>query len=162
MSKSSMTMFGAHGPPGVPVPAGLLYYSQLDSMLRVEARPNEIRALIMARNELAGWLAKQRRVPKEAKPDEISAPAPDMEEAFLPPTIDHAKECRSCYAVDTCMLYRKVSLATLRGLVWTVLTRHRQPMQLHGRRTTLSPSCSRRRPDTSASAMLPSTPNGTR
>jgi DNA replication ATP-dependent helicase Dna2 len=28
--------------------------------------------------------------------------------AYLPPTIDNARECKMCYAVDSCMLYRKV------------------------------------------------------
>ncbi|KAK6910521.1 hypothetical protein I203_104553 [Kwoniella mangroviensis CBS 8507] len=94
---------------GVPVPAGLLYYSQLDSILRVEAKQNEIRALIIARNELADWLSKKRRVPKPptSSSDDMVKPIEDVEEAFLPPTIDHTKECRSCYAVDSCMLYRK-------------------------------------------------------
>ncbi|KAK8854820.1 hypothetical protein IAR55_003559 [Kwoniella newhampshirensis] len=90
----------------VPVPAGLLYYSQLDSILRVEAKQNEIRALIIARNELADWLSKKRRVPQ--LPSEGQGyNAQDVEEVFLPSTIDHPRECRSCYAVDSCMLYRK-------------------------------------------------------
>lgn len=90
----------------VPVPAGLLYYSQLDSILRVEARPNEIRALIMARNEIADWQVKKRVLPVS----ETKVKVDDMEDAaFLPATVDHARECRSCYAVDSCMLYRKVS-----------------------------------------------------
>jgi DNA replication ATP-dependent helicase Dna2 len=32
-----------------------------------------------------------------------------MEEPFLPPTIDDERTCKRCYALDTCMLYRKVS-----------------------------------------------------
>ncbi|WWC90742.1 uncharacterized protein L201_005679 [Kwoniella dendrophila CBS 6074] len=96
---------------GVPVPAGLLYYSQSDTILRVEAKQNEIRALIIARNELADWLSKKRRVPKEKPPttDNLVNKVEDVEEAFLPSTIDHSRECRSCYAVDSCMLYRKIN-----------------------------------------------------
>jgi DNA replication ATP-dependent helicase Dna2 len=105
----------------VPVPAGLLYYSQLDSILRVEARPNEIRALIMARNEIAAWMMKKREVSddfelirrgsSEQRVPSKETQQQDIEDAtFLPPTIDHARECRSCYAVDSCMLYRKVGL----------------------------------------------------
>ena len=109
----------------VPVPAGLLYYSQLDSILRVEARPNEIRALIMARNEIAAWMTRKRRIPPTPSAGEAevagsemaisvsvkkNTATADMEDlALLPPTIDHARECKSCYAVDSCMLYRKVS-----------------------------------------------------
>ncbi|ORY35636.1 putative DNA replication helicase dna2 [Naematelia encephala] len=94
---------------GVPIPAGLLYYSQLDSILRVEARPNELRALIIARNELAAFLSVKRSVPKS--PTETAAPE-NIEEAFLPPTIDNPKECRKCYSVDSCMLYRKTEEAS--------------------------------------------------
>lgn len=99
--------------PGVPVPAGLLYYSQLDTILRVEARPAEIRALISARNELASYLVKSRKLASKAANLELGIPAtpsqPDLEDNFLPPTIDSARECKTCYAVDSCMLYRKVS-----------------------------------------------------
>ena len=93
---------------GIPVPAGLLYYSKLDSILRVEARPNEIRALIMARNELAGWISRQRSLVKPEPQVSSDAPVHFEDAMFLPPTIDNARECKSCYAVDSCMLYRKV------------------------------------------------------
>ena len=99
-----------HGPRsvGAPVPAGLLYYSQLDSTLRVEPKINEIRALLMARNELADHLSKKRKV-SDASPI-LSQQEANLEDTpFLPPTIDHPRECRQCYAVDSCMLYRKVS-----------------------------------------------------
>ena len=94
---------------GLPISAGLLYYSQLDSILSVEARPNEIRALIMTRNELASWLSRRRLSRADSA---TSSPTPasirDLEENFLPAGIDDAKECGNCYAVDTCMLYQKV------------------------------------------------------
>ncbi|OWZ43190.1 DNA replication ATP-dependent helicase Dna2 [Cryptococcus neoformans C23] len=114
---------------GVPVPAGLLYYSALDTILRVEAKQNEIRALIMARNELAMYISKQRKVPKHLpegnRPVEILRKSvvkkemlkeekreekleTEVEEAFLPPTIDNMRDCKMCYAVESCMLYRKV------------------------------------------------------
>ncbi|ODN92700.1 DNA replication ATP-dependent helicase Dna2 [Cryptococcus wingfieldii CBS 7118] len=113
----------------VPVTAGLLYYSQSDTILRVEAKPMEIRALIMARNELAFWLSKQRKVPKhiseEDQPVEILrggvvkkeikagqkvvVEEAEMEEAFLPATIDNPRECKMCYANEACMLYRRVN-----------------------------------------------------
>ena len=82
---------------GVPVPAGLLYYSQLETILRVEARPLELRALMMSRNELAHFLAKQRS----------TLASEETTESFLPPTIDSARECKMCYASDACMLYRR-------------------------------------------------------
>ena len=95
------------------MPAGLLYYSQLDSILRVEARPNEIRALIMARNELAAWMSKRRSLDPDLRPlpDSKQREATDVEDTvYLPPTIENARECKMCYANDSCMLYRKVTL----------------------------------------------------
>ena len=64
----------------------------------------------MARNELALWMAKKRSLaPNEA------TPKIDMEDAtFLPATIDNARECKMCYANDSCMLYRKVSPGPLK------------------------------------------------
>ena len=90
--------------PDVPVPAGLLYYSQLDSVLRVEAKQNEMRALILARNELAGYLVKQRQL-QVTSDSQLSYDIEDS--SFLPPTIDNPRECKTCYASDSCMLYRK-------------------------------------------------------
>lgn len=108
-----------------------MYYSALDTILRVEAKQNEIRALIMARNELAMYMSKQRKVPKHLPEDdrpveilrggvvkkellkeekeekELEA---EVEEVFLPPTLDNMRDCRMCYAVESCMLYRKVSV----------------------------------------------------
>lgn len=113
----------------ISVPAGLLYYSQMNSILRVEAKVNEIRALILARNELASHLAQKRTVATSSTFDhprgsagvlqgdfDVSnareSPVKDdlnLEDIpFLPPSIDNPKECRTCYAVDSCMLYRKV------------------------------------------------------
>jgi len=64
----------------------------------------------MARNELAGWMSKRRSLDL---PLPVPRPEGDGETAiedlaFLPPTIDNARECKMCYAVDSCMLYRKV------------------------------------------------------
>lgn len=109
---------------GVPVPAGLLYYSQLDSILRVEAKSNEVRSLIIARNELASYLNQKRKlvVPNISTSQEDGTGessgelkvgdrvnTTDVEDTFLPPTLDSERECKNCYAQDACMLYRKVS-----------------------------------------------------
>lgn len=90
--------------PGLPIPSGLLYYSQLHAMVLVDARANEVRALIMARNELADWMVRPR-VAREPKADSAA-----VEESFLPETIDRMSECKHCYTSDLCMLYRKVGL----------------------------------------------------
>lgn len=142
----------------IPIDAGLLYYTQTDSMVRVPALKNEIRSLLKIRNELAGYQARTRipdsemaakiaaasqlgsqrpprpqHSPKSASP--LAEPKPpvtskqpelkpeaalvlstcppddqDLEDLWiLPPTIDDARECKSCSAVDACMLYRRVS-----------------------------------------------------
>jgi DNA replication ATP-dependent helicase Dna2 len=118
--------------------SGLLYYTQTDSMLEVNAAKPEIRGLLSARNELAGYLARKRIVQEKqrirsvqkangksssfAQPSFVSQATQvatqasgsavpfDIEDiGILPPTVENARECRSCYASDSCMLYRKVS-----------------------------------------------------
>ncbi|KAF9222302.1 Dna2-domain-containing protein [Gyrodon lividus] len=79
---------------GVEVPSGLLYYTQSEEVMRVPRGKNELRGLINARNDMAAHM--MRRV------NQGKAPEP-----FLPPTIDDERVCKKCYALDTCMLYRK-------------------------------------------------------
>ncbi|KAL1411310.1 DNA replication endonuclease-helicase Dna2 [Vanrija albida] len=83
-----------------PVNAGLLYYSQKDTIILVEAKANEVRALIQTRNELADWMARERVPPPKEEPNALAVP-------FMPPTIDNPTDCDRCYASDACMLYRK-------------------------------------------------------
>ncbi|GJE93896.1 DNA replication ATP-dependent helicase/nuclease DNA2 [Phanerochaete sordida] len=86
---------------GAEVPSGLLFYTQSEEVVRVPTVRNEVRALMMRRNELAGWIMRRIRQ-GEAKKAEV-----EVEEAFLPPTIDDPRICGKCFSVDTCMLYRK-------------------------------------------------------
>ncbi|KAI6145369.1 Dna2-domain-containing protein [Pisolithus tinctorius] len=79
---------------GVEVPSGLLYYTQSEEVVRVPRGRNELRALIIARNEMAGYMTRRAKQNK-------------VQEAFLPPTLDDERICKKCYALDTCMLYRK-------------------------------------------------------
>ncbi|KAI5995328.1 Dna2-domain-containing protein [Pisolithus orientalis] len=79
---------------GVEVPSGLLYYTQSEEVVRVPRGRNELRALIIARNEMAGYMTRRAKQSK-------------VQEAFLPPTLDDERICKKCYALDTCMLYRK-------------------------------------------------------
>lgn len=88
----------ADGPKGVPVPFGLLYYTQSDEVIRVAAARNEIRDLIMGRNEMACYIIRRQ-------PAIAGAPS----KPFLPPVIADERICGRCYSVDACMLYRKVS-----------------------------------------------------
>jgi DNA replication ATP-dependent helicase Dna2 len=86
---------------GMEVPSGLLYYTQSEEVVRVPTVRNEVKALVVKRNELAAYM--MRRIRHESEP-------------FLPPTIDNVRICGKCYAVDTCMLYRKVSCPTFHSL----------------------------------------------
>lgn len=88
------------------IPAGLLYYTQSEEVVKVPVNRNEVRALLAQRNLLAGFVVRrsQGRTGKSGKRAEV-----DIEEPFLPATIDSERVCGRCYALDTCMLYRKVS-----------------------------------------------------
>lgn len=89
---------------GTEVPSGLLYYTRSDEVVRVPAVRNEVRALLVARNEMAAYMMRRMRAGRKGGAEDV----PDVE-AFLPPTIDDAWQCGKCFALDTCMLYRKVS-----------------------------------------------------
>ncbi len=80
---------------GIDVSSGLLYYTQNDEVVQVPANRNELRGLILGRNELAMYM--MRRQLKSGEPS-------------LPPTIDDERICTRCYQLDICMLYRKVIL----------------------------------------------------
>lgn len=93
---------------GVDVPSGLLYYTQSEEVVRVPRMRNEIRGLIGARNEMAGFMMRRMRL-RKAKGSSTKADERDVEdEPFLPPTIDDERVCKRCYVVSSCMLYRKV------------------------------------------------------
>ncbi|KAF8326832.1 AAA domain-containing protein [Cantharellus anzutake] len=93
---------------GVQIPNGLLYYTQSKEILRVQAARNEIRGLIVARNEMALYMTARTYL-KSPRVDEITAEPvlPPNPKPFLPPTINDEWTCSKCYAVDSCMLYRK-------------------------------------------------------
>lgn len=93
----------SHPAPGVQVPAGLLYYTQSEEVIQVPATRNELRGLVIARNELASYITRRR----------TSLAQSTGEEELLPPTIDDEWSCGRCYAVDGCMLYRKVSIISI-------------------------------------------------
>lgn len=93
-----------------PVEEGLLYYTQSEEVISVPAAKHEIRALIRVRNDIAE--AMVRRFRKKSSVDEVSSgwnSPREVDEPFLPETIDDERICGRCYALDACMLYRKVS-----------------------------------------------------
>ena len=75
----------------VEVSAGLLYYMETSSMTLIPAMRNEIRHMLIQRNELACYLVRDRmQLPGMLK----SSAASHM--------------CGRCYARDTCFIYHKV------------------------------------------------------
>lgn len=97
---------------GTAVPSGLLYYTQSEEVVRVPTMRREVRALVIKRNELAGYMMRRIRT-RTGPQDATSEPEIQAIEAFLPPTIDDARLCGKCYVLDTCMLYRRASQPTL-------------------------------------------------
>ncbi|CCO32082.1 DNA replication ATP-dependent helicase Dna2 [Rhizoctonia solani AG-1 IB] len=103
---------------GVQTPTGILYYTQKDEIIQVHPARNEIRGLMVGRNELAASIMHHR----ELKVSDVSEPytpttpptqpqtqleAANLEnDTFLPPPIDENYQCSKCYVKDACVLYR--------------------------------------------------------
>jgi DNA replication ATP-dependent helicase Dna2 len=85
---------------GDPVDLGLLYYTQSEEVISVPATRLELRALIGVRNAIAEWMARRFRG--------IGRQRFTNGSSFLPPTINNERLCGRCYALDVCMLYRRV------------------------------------------------------
>ncbi|KAJ7250856.1 DNA replication factor Dna2-domain-containing protein [Mycena haematopus] len=92
---------------GAQVSSGLLFYTQSEEVVRVPTTRNDLKGLLGARNELAAYM--KRRTEKEPRHRNGGDEAKMLElpEPFLPPTIDDERVCKRCFALDTCMLYRK-------------------------------------------------------
>ncbi|KAI0718426.1 Dna2-domain-containing protein [Cerioporus squamosus] len=95
---------------GTEIPSGLLYYTQSEEVVRVPAARNELRALLVARNDMAGHMMSRLRAKGalSSLDDDVEG-VPDVAdlESFLPPTIDDIRTCGKCFALDTCMLFRR-------------------------------------------------------
>jgi DNA replication ATP-dependent helicase Dna2 len=85
---------------GDSVDLGLLYYTQSEEVISVPVNRLELRALIGVRNAIAEWMARRSRGLEQQRLKNDSS--------FLPPTIDSERLCGRCYALDACMLYRRV------------------------------------------------------
>lgn len=95
---------------GTDVNSGLLYYTRSGDMHRVRRTRNEVRGLIVGRNELAYWIRHNSAPDEEAEGRTgHQHSGGDGVETFttLPPTIDNERECNRCFAQDGCMLYRR-------------------------------------------------------
>ena len=89
---------------GYQIDEGLLYYTQTDEPIKVTALRNEMRALIVARNDMVHHTAKKaEELPRKARLNKFE---PTSE--YLPDVIEDEYTCERCYALDACMLYRKV------------------------------------------------------
>ena len=127
---------------GVDIREGLLYYTQSGGgeVVRVPRGRNEVRGLISIRNELVGYMWRRvRRKKGKGKEDTNKARTTDLdvdmediipstslkpvksnkdnepeEEPFLPPPIDDERACKRCYALDTCLLFRKAHSSTVK------------------------------------------------
>jgi len=85
---------------GDSVDLGLLYYTQSEEVISVPVTRLELRALVGVRNTIAEWMARRFRGFRQHRFQDDSS--------FLPPTIDNERLCGRCYALDACMLYRRV------------------------------------------------------
>ena len=95
---------------GTEVPSGLLYYTQSEEVVRVPAARNELRALLVARNDMAGHIMSRLKAQEMISTMQGVKESTIVDlESFLPPTIDDNRHCGRCYTLDTCMLFRKVS-----------------------------------------------------
>lgn len=98
---------------GVEVNTGLLYYTQTEEVVRVPASRNELRGLFIARNEMASYMMRRTQQHSGGQDDDMDVEDASAPKPFLPPTIDDERTCKRCYALDTCMLYRKVCLSVI-------------------------------------------------
>ncbi|KAH7338153.1 AAA domain-containing protein [Rhizoctonia solani] len=103
---------------GVQTPTGILYYTQKDEIIQVHPARNELRGLMVGRNELAASIMYHREL-KSYEPSRSHTPEtpptqpptqPEFasfdDDGFLPPPIDENYQCSKCYVKDACVLYR--------------------------------------------------------
>ena len=118
----------------VDVREGLLYYTQSGGgeVVRVPRVRNEVRGLMTVRNELVGYMWRRVRSKKGKgkdgvrvedlnmdmediiSPSSLKSSETPEEEPFLPPPIDDERACKRCYALDTCLLFRKAYSSTVK------------------------------------------------
>lgn len=99
-----------------PVEEGLLYYTQSEEVIKVPAAPKEIKALVQVRNNIAEAMVRRfrKKTRQDREGDDVEGESrpeiyvQEVEEHFLPETIDDERICGRCFALDACMLYRRV------------------------------------------------------
>lgn len=88
------------------IDCGLLYYSKSAELHIIRTAKNEIRGLILARNELASHMSRKQGNEEDA----VRSYVDTMTRSDLPATIDDERTCSRCYVSEACMLYRKAEL----------------------------------------------------
>ncbi|CUA71193.1 DNA replication ATP-dependent helicase Dna2 [Rhizoctonia solani] len=103
---------------GVQTPTGILYYTQKDEIIQVHPARNELRGLMVGRNELAASIMFHRELKAPGASQSQSPATPPTQpstqpefpnfsdDSFLPPPIDENYQCSKCYVKDACVLYR--------------------------------------------------------
>ncbi|SPP78040.1 blast:DNA replication ATP-dependent helicase/nuclease DNA2 [Drosophila guanche] len=84
---------------GVETSSGLLLYLRENMMREISGKRNEMRDLIMMRNELAKYLVKEPTAPKNTWED--------IEDLCLPGPISHHSACQTCQFNTVCAIYAK-------------------------------------------------------
>lgn len=108
------------GDAGEEIDSGLLYYTQSNQVFRVKAARNEVRSLLISRNQFATYLHRRmtlsrtngtgwsQEVKKEAMKKEEEGHEVFEAPKLMPEPIDEERSCKWCYVSDACMLFRKV------------------------------------------------------
>lgn len=110
---------------------GLLYYSSSNSLIRVAPARNEIRGLLIARNDFATYLHRRAHLSESAMhlPTQVDTTTQAVEVAvegeaeqeegsrLLPEGIDDERSCKRCYVLDACAIYRRVCASPSRSLL---------------------------------------------
>jgi hypothetical protein len=117
----------------IDINAGLLLYTHGTDLIQVQAARNELRGLVMSRNELASYLHVPEPVEIDEEPegDDFAMTPVQSLTVELPPPVDDDRSCARCYAADSCMLYRRVRFPSLAYSIW--LTELSRPARMQRR-----------------------------
>ena len=95
--------------------SGLLWYTTANSLIRVTPARNEIRGLLISRNNLSVYMTHREpsKFLRMLNNEDTNNDVNDIEDVILPPTVDNDHSCPRCFMVDSCMLFKR----TLEGPV---------------------------------------------
>lgn len=76
-------------------------------------RPRRTPSPAMSDDEAALWTSMSSssptaRVPVDATQSRVSASAPHVDRALLPPPVDEVRACKRCYVGNACRVFRRV------------------------------------------------------